>query len=60
MLINNFYNFISDKGEIMNVWNYIIHNSNNKIFTQNSEYAEKRSKQGNIVFCKRITNFYKH
>ncbi len=44
----------------MNVWNYTIHNVNNKIFTQNPKYAEKRSKQGNIVFCKRITNFYKH
>jgi len=43
----------------MIVWNYAIQSDNGKIFTQDPEYAEKRSKLGDIVFCKRITNFYK-
>ena len=43
----------------MIVWRYVIHNSNGKTITKNPFYAEKRSKLGDIVFCKRETNIYK-
>ncbi len=44
----------------MIVWKFTIQSANGKTITQNPIYAEKRSKLGDIVFCKRETNFYKH
>jgi len=43
----------------MIVWKYTIQSDNGIIITQNPEYAEKRSRLGNIVFCKRENNFYR-
>jgi len=40
----------------MIIWTYTIKSDNGTIITQNPEYAEKRSRLGNIVFCKRISN----
>ncbi len=44
----------------MIVWMFTIVGPGRRIVTQNSSYAEKRSKLGDIVFCKRETNMYKH
>jgi len=44
----------------MFVWMYTILNRNGRIVTQNPIYAEQRSKLGDIVFCKRITNKYRY
>jgi hypothetical protein len=44
----------------MMMWKYTILSDNGTIITRNPEYAEKRSKLGNIVFCKRETNIYKY
>jgi len=42
------------------VWKYTIQTDAGTIITtRNTEYAEKRSKLGNIVFCKREKNIYK-
>ena len=43
----------------MIVWRYTILTDIGIITTKNCEYAEKRSKLGNIVFCKREKNYYK-
>ena len=43
----------------MIVWMFTIIGSGGRIVTQNSNYAEKRSKLGDIVFCKRFTNKYR-
>ena len=43
----------------MIVWKYTIQSEAGTIITRNPEYAEKRSRLGNIVFCKRETNIYK-
>lgn len=44
----------------MNVWKFTIQSTNGKIITQNPAYAEKRSKLGDIVYCKRETNLFKY
>ncbi len=44
----------------MIVWKYTIQTSNGKIITKDPFYAEKQSRQGNIVFCKRETNLFKY
>ena len=44
----------------MLVWNYIIQTTCGKIITQNPEYAEKKSRLGNIVYCRREKNMYKY
>jgi hypothetical protein len=44
----------------MFVWIFTIQSSNGKIITKNPVYAEKRSKLGDIIFCKRETNFFKY
>jgi len=43
----------------MMVWRYIIQSNGATIVTQNTDYAEKRSKLGNVVFCKRENNINK-
>ena len=43
----------------MIVWTYTIYGNNSIIFTKNTNYAEKKSKLGNIVFCKREKNSYR-
>ena len=43
----------------MMVWKYIIKSDAGIIVTRNTDYAEKRSKLGNIVFCKRENNIYR-
>ena len=43
----------------MMVWKYRIQTDAGMIITKNSEYAEKKSRLGNIVFCKRENNIYK-
>ena len=43
---------------MMIVWRYKIVTDIGIIITKNPEYAEKRSKLGNIVYCKREKNFY--
>lgn len=44
----------------MSVWTYKIRSNAGIIITKDPEYAERKSKLGNIVFCKRETNFYKY
>jgi len=44
----------------MIVWKYRIQTDIGYIITKNTDYAEKRSKLGNIVFCKRENNVYKY
>ena len=43
----------------MIVWRYTIQSDAGKIITRNPEYAEKKSKLGYLVFCKRENNVYK-
>lgn len=43
----------------MNVWTYKIKSNSGIIITQNSDFAEKKSRLGNIVFCKRESNKYR-
>lgn len=43
----------------MIVWRYTILTNVGIITTKNPEYAERRSKLGNIVYCKREKNFFK-
>jgi len=43
----------------MITWLYIIKNGAGTILTQNYDYAEKKSKLGYFVFCKRENNIYK-
>jgi len=43
----------------MFVWTFTIQSRNGKTMTQNPLYAEKRSKLGDIVFCKRESNIYR-
>lgn len=43
----------------MMVWKYRIQTNVGVIITKNTEFAEKKSKLGNIVFCKRENNIYK-
>jgi len=42
----------------MFVWKYRIISDAGVITTQNQEFAEKKSRMGNIVFCKRESNIY--
>jgi len=43
----------------MIVWKYKIQTDSGYIFTQNTSFAEQKSRLGNIVFCKREKNVYK-
>jgi len=43
----------------MVIWKYIIKTNNGQIITNNADYAEMKSKLGNVVFCKRESNIYK-
>ena len=43
----------------MMVWKYTIQSNAGVIITQNADYAEEKSRLGNIVFCKRENNVYK-
>jgi len=43
----------------MIVWIYTIISNAGLILTSNSEYAEKKSKLGYRVYCKRENNIYK-
>ena len=43
----------------MMMWKYKIISDAGIIVTRNTDYAEKRSKLGNIVFCKRENNIYR-
>ena len=43
----------------MIVWIYKIITDMGPIITKDAAYAEKRSKLGNTVFCKRETNIYR-
>jgi len=43
----------------MTIWKYIIKTNNGMILTKDPFYAERHSKNGNIVFCKRETNLFK-
>jgi len=40
-------------------WQYKIISNVGTILTSNTDFAEKKSKLGNIVFCKRMNNYYK-
>ena len=40
-------------------WKYTIKTNNGVIITRNPEYAEMKSRLGNIIFCKRESNIYK-
>jgi len=44
----------------MNMWKYKIQSKSVTIITQNPDYAEMKSKLGNIVYCKREKNIYKY
>jgi len=44
----------------MMIWCYKILTNNGIILTKDSEYAEKKSKLGNLVFCRRQSNHYKY
>lgn len=44
----------------MMVWKYKIQSSTGLIITQNPEYAEMKSKLGNIVYCKGESNVYRY
>lgn len=44
----------------MSTWTYKILGANGIILTKNPDYAEMKSKNGYIVFCKRETNVYKN
>ena len=43
----------------MIVWKYTIKTNNGMIVTKDPFYAEKHSRIGNIVFCKRETNLFR-
>ncbi len=43
----------------MNVWRYTIISDAGPIITRNYEYAERKSRLGYLVFCKREKNIYK-
>lgn len=43
----------------MIVWKYTILSNAGTITTRNPEYAEKKSKLGYLVFCKRESNIFK-
>jgi len=42
----------------MFIWKYRILSKAGIITTQNQDYAEKKSRMGNIVFCKRESNIF--
>ena len=44
----------------MTVWKYIIKGDAGTIITRNHQYAEKKSRLGYIVFCKREKNVYRY
>ena len=44
----------------MIVWTYTIQGDAGTIVTRNTEYAEKKSRLGYLVFCKRENNVYKY
>lgn len=44
----------------MIVWKYTILSDAGKILTSNYEYAEKKSKLGYRVFCKRENNIFRY
>ncbi len=44
----------------MIVWKYKIIGKAGVIMTQNTDLAEKKSKLGYWVFCKRVSNIYKY
>jgi hypothetical protein len=44
----------------MITWIYIIKNFEGKIITKNCDFAERKSKLGYFVFCKRAKNLYKY
>ena len=43
----------------MIMWKYTILSDAGIITTRNPDYAEKKSKLGYLVFCKRVSNIYK-
>ena len=43
----------------MIVWRYTILSDAGEIITRNPDYAEKKSKLGYLVFCKRENNVYR-
>jgi len=43
----------------MTIWKYIIKGDSGIIITKDHRYAEKKSKLGYIVFCKRDRNIYR-
>ena len=44
----------------MTIWKYIIKSNAGIIVTRNHQYAEKKSKLGYLVFCKRENNIYRY
>jgi len=44
----------------MMVWKYKIIGSAGTIITRNTEIAERKSKSGYLVYCKRESNIYKY
>ena len=44
----------------MTIWKYIIKGDAVTIVTKNHRYAEKKSKHGYLVFCKRENNVYRY
>jgi hypothetical protein len=42
----------------MIVWKYTIYGDAGTIITRDPDFAEMKSRLGNIVFCKRETNVY--
>ncbi len=43
----------------MYIWKYKIISNSGPIYTSNTMFAEKKSKLGNLVFCKRENDFLK-
>ena len=48
------------RGKKMTIWKYIIKSNAGIIVTRNHQYAEKKSKLGYLVFCKRENNIYRY
>jgi hypothetical protein len=43
----------------MTIWKYIILTDAGRIITRDPFFAEKKRKNGNIIFCKRESNIFR-
>lgn len=44
----------------MLIWKYVIQTNNGLIITKDVDFAEKKSRLGNTVFCKRESNLFRY